>query len=516
MVGRFAFVRSRRSSSPLSRWSSLLWTGVLAAFAAGCVDEKIVFRDRELFEQPPDTINNFLGYFDVADKEPVCGNCHVGQTAVWKGTAHADAWAAIAARPDPTPCQRCHAVSEEGNALDVTAGINVVRHERYYDVQCESCHGPGLAHVENPDLAARPLAPASVGVDLTFGCGECHSGTHNPFVEEWSVSPHARVVATAAGRAECQACHRGQGTLTAWGENANYIEKNAAEHLPVVCAVCHDPHDARNPGQLRFPVNTVSIEEHLCARCHNRRTVPDPGSSHGLEPHAPEAALVTGDVTGIGWVPPGSTLSTFDTIRGTHGSDANPTLCARCHVFPYEATDTITGTDVFATGHLFRPIPCVDATGKPLPFQDNCALTTSARSFAACAGSGCHGDQTAAFSALATATSEVQGLADDLMSQLVQVDADLETAGGEIDPTNPTFTVAEGAFFNWHLANFGGAQFGTNTVIGSTAHNPFMVKALLIASIDAMQTTYGVVPLKASANTNWDAELRAVLSALNK
>lgn len=485
---------------------------LVALVFAGCVDERIVFRDRELFQQPPDTINNFLGYFDVADKEPVCGNCHVGQTAVWKFTAHADAWDGLQASGHAQAfCEGCHAISERGNALDTAAGINLVRHERYYDVQCENCHGPGLAHVENPDLAERPLAPASVGVDLTTGCGECHSGSHQPFVEEWSVSPHANVVGFAAGREECAGCHRGQATLKAWGENANYIEKESSTHLAVVCVVCHDPHDATNPGQLRFPVNTTSIEEHLCARCHDRRTAPDPASSHGLEPHAPEASLLVGDA---GWFPPGANIDQGQ-IRGTHGSEANPKLCATCHVFPYEITDALTGDFVFqATGHLFRPIPCIDEEGKPLPFEDNCELSTTARSFAACTASGCHGDQTAAFSALTVASTRIQNLADDLMSQLLQVDPNLEDAGGEIDPTDPTFTVAEGSIFNWHLANFGGEQFGTNTVIGSATHNPFLVEALLIASIDAMQTTYGVTPVGAAASTNWDAELQAVLSRL--
>jgi predicted CXXCH cytochrome family protein len=490
---------------------------LLSLLSVGCVDEKVVFRDRELFEQPPDSINNFLGYFDVAAKTPVCGNCHVGQTAVWRGTAHADAWASIASRPDPTPCQRCHAVSEEGNVVNVAAGINVVRHERYYDVQCESCHGPGLAHVENPDNAVASqamLAPASVGVDLTTGCGQCHSGSHNPFVEEWSVSPHAGIQTTPAGRAECAGCHRGQAILAAWGENADYIEKDDAAHLPIVCAVCHDPHDARNPGQLRFTVNTVSVEEHLCARCHNRRTIPDSTSSRGLAPHAPEAALVTGEVTEIGWVPPGSLIASADSIRGTHGSAGNPTLCARCHVFAYETEDTITGGAIFTTGHLFRPIPCVDASGRPLPFEDTCGLSTSERSFAACTGSGCHFDATAAFSALTTAVGEIQNLADDLLSQLTQVDPNLDGAGGEIDGAAPPFTVADGSHFNYRLATFGSAEFGTNTVIGSTAHNPFLIRALLFESIQAMQDQYGVSPAGVPANTNWRAKVEALLSSL--
>ncbi len=83
----------------------------------------------------------------------------------------------------------------------------------------------------------------------------------------------------AAAREECAACHRGQATLIAWGENDDYVEKFSSEPLPVVCGVCHDPHgETAFEHQLRFPVNTNSIEIHLCSKCHNRRPIPDPPS----------------------------------------------------------------------------------------------------------------------------------------------------------------------------------------------------------------------------------------------
>ena len=57
---------------------------------------------------------------------------------------------------------------------------------------------------------------------------------------------------------------------------------------------------------------------------------------------------------------------------------------------------------------------------------------------------------------------------------------------GEIDAGNSTFTVAEGAFFNYNLANHGGS------VYGSTTHNPPWIRALLEASIAAVEDEYGV------------------------
>lgn len=510
-------VAALRPRSHLAFAGALSLVSLFAILTTGCTDERIVFKERELFEQPPDSVNNFLGYFDTQTKLTVCGNCHVGQHASWEATGHADAWNSLQASGGAQAfCEGCHAISELGNDVTVPAGVNLVRDERYYDVQCETCHGPGLTHVENPD-ASQPLA--RLAVDSTVACGECHQGTHHPFVEEWAQSPHASpfgeffpggcaVGACAAARPECQACHRGQGVLEAWGERADYIEKGSAEHLPITCGVCHDPHDATNEGQLRFPVATTSIEEHLCARCHNRRTAPDPTSSHGLEPHAPEADLLVGDA---GWFPPGATINQGE-IRGTHGSGRNAKLCATCHVSGFTVTDAVTGDFVFsATGHLFRPIPCLDAEGKPLPFENGCELSTTARSFASCTDAACHGDEQAAFSALTAATTRIQLRADELLSQLVQVDPNLEDAGGEIDPNEPTFTVAEGAFFNYNLATFGSQLFGTNTVVGSSVHNPFLVEALLIASIQAVIDQYGISPSTVDLATNWRVELQAVL-----
>ena len=123
-------------------------------------------------------------------------------------------------------------------------------------------------------------------------------------------------------------------------------------------------------------------------------------------------------------------------------------------------------------------------------------------------GGGCHGDAQAAFSALEAATTRIQRFADELHELLEEVDPNGEDPGGEIDPTDPTFTVAEGSLFNYHLAIFGNADFGTNTVVGSAAHNPFLTEALLIASLDAVEEEYGV--LNNLGVVDWDAELQAI------
>ena len=477
-----------------------------------CVDEQIIYRERPIYEEPVSAALDFVGYTDVEDKLTVCGNCHIGQQGEWEGTAHAGAWAGLQTSDHAAAyCEACHTVNSWGNTADETAeggaqgGWAAVSDERYHDVQCESCHGPGLAHVRNPDATdTRPMAPIEVGTDLSFGCGECHSGSHHPFVEEWEDSPHGNMQAYPAGRdasaGGCFFCHSGEGALQKWGVKADYLEKEAllasnSEFAHITCAVCHDPHSADNEGQLRFPVNTPSVENHLCAQCHDRSTVPNPASTHGLHPHAPEADLLVGGL--VGWVPPGSIVNE-DTIRGTHGSARNEGLCATCHVVAFEAYDELTESTVYSVGHGFRAAPCVDAAGAPTGAED-CELTTTARNFDGCVSGECHPDASTARGLTSSALLSILDRAQELEDLLDQVDPNGSDAGGEIDPTNPTFTVAEGAYFNLSLAHHGTDLEPTMTqqdsllaFMPSTVHNPFLIETLLIESIRAVENEYAV------------------------
>ena len=481
----------------------LAFMAIVAVALTACTDTETRIVEVEvpepLYEEPPEGAAGFLGYNDQAASLTVCGRCHVGKQAEWETTAHADAWAGLQEGGDAQSfCEGCHTVGQLGNPSSTEGGWTATTDTRYHDVQCESCHGPGQDHVDNPD-ASQPFASLAVSLDPVAGCAECHSGNHHPFVEDWSQSAHATVVTFAADRAECASCHRGQATLEAWGENDEYIEKEDSEHLAVVCGVCHDPHETRHEGQLRFAVQTTSVEDHLCARCHNRRTIPS-AFSHGLEPHAPEAALLVGDA---GWFPPNAEIDEGQ-IRGTHGSEANSGLCATCHVSSYEVTDAETGAFVFnSTGHLFTAIPCVDAAG--VPVAGDCPVSTADRSFQGCTGAGCHGDATAAFSALTSGVNGVQGAADDLIGLLEQVDSGLNDADPPIDDTDPTFTIAEGAFFNYNLATHGG------DVTPAAVHNPFLVEALLLASITAVEDEYSIMAVTAPVREQRDARIRELI-----
>ena len=157
----------------------------------GCVDEGGLYPEQPSWAQGNDAALGFLGYSDAGEKTPTCWSCHPGMQAGWQETAHADAWETLQNSGHAADyCEPCHTVGSLGNSsTNPDAGFAATHEDRYLDVQCESCHGPGLPHVSNP-AAIQPRASFEAGVDAQNGCGECHEGTHHPFVEQWSQSAH--------------------------------------------------------------------------------------------------------------------------------------------------------------------------------------------------------------------------------------------------------------------------------------------------------------------------------------
>lgn len=449
---------------------------VLAVAAAGCTNSEVTFVDREPFNPPPDQDNGFLGYFDVASKQLTCGNCHVSRAAQWKGHGHADAYNVLVSSGSAQDfCFECHTLSDKGNTSPAPAGFSRVPTPVYWDVQCESCHGPGFEHVLVPDAGTAPLASIKGDTLNPAACASCHSGSHQPFVEEWSISRHNMMNEFPRGREDCISCHTAQGALAAFGVRTSYLEDDApvGQHETITCAVCHNPHGSEFDKQLRFSVGSQDANLNLCIKCHNRGSEVDlGGGTRG--PHAPEGPLVLGE--NVGWFPPGFDPM-LDRIRGSHGSGTNLRLCATCHVDSYTATDGETGAFVFkVTGHRFLAIPCVNSDTVPTLAQDCTTLTE--RTFRACTTAGCHADESSARLAYTVANGRIDPLIATMDSLLALVPP------SELDPNSGVFTTAKGSKFNNDLAK----------KTGSEVHNPFLIEGLLRASIQAVNDEYGPFP----------------------
>jgi len=464
-----------------------------------CSSDKIVYRDRQPFNQPVAAAAGFLGYYDTVTKQTTCGNCHADHQGPWSQTKHAKAWQNLqASAGKAASCEGCHSVTGNGNAaVGTPVGYAGVKSQVYTDVQCESCHGSGLAHIEGVgqgNITVRPLA--SVSMTGAGNCGDCHSGAHQPFAEEWKDSQHGDVpTGTHATNTTCIGCHEGRGALARFGVTSNYKEKGTATaYQAITCAVCHNPHGSENPAQLRFSISSPDPEQNLCMQCHLRRAVADATSN---SPHAPQGGVLLGFA---GYRPPGFE---YDTARifGSHATDKNPRLCAGCHVTRFSVTDKLTGAFTFqATGHLMRPIPCLDGAGKPTA-DKTCAYTTAARSWQSCTQSGCHASAAVAAGAFTTIRARMKFFVDQLW---------INTNGnGSIDPsptdggllatlkvTKPNewksgdgiLSPAEGAEYNARLCGEIGQDNSDNS---KGIHNPFLCEALLTATISYIKTYYG-------------------------
>jgi predicted CXXCH cytochrome family protein len=448
---------------------------MIAGAAAGCVDEEIVYRDKPLFEDPPEAAVGFLGYSNVEQKKTTCGNCHAGQQVAWVESNHAEAWSSLQSSDHKADtCNDCHTVSNLGNAVPGATQVaySATGDERYWDVQCESCHNGGLEHVQDPSSNTnKPLASMLTGENAD-GCGECHEGSHHPFVEEWAGSRHSRVDAHVAERdaasyGSCAGCHDGKVAMkTAFGVTTNFTERDDAGRYGVTCVVCHDPHGNGNTAQLRMEASSHDAATNLCSQCHRRNPVPSGGTTRNY-PHAAQGLIVFGDV---GWQPPGFPA---DKIYGTHGSEANEGMCVTCHMPTYSINAT-TNT----TGHTFEAIACLDANGAPTSATD-CTMTQ--RTFKSCLGSGCHGSEVAARSALIATEARLNAQSAELKRLVLAARA--TTKGAADWKTDTNVTALEGADFNSQIMEHD---------LSRGAHNPFLVDALLTASITYVKTYYGV------------------------
>jgi len=187
---------------------------------------------------------------------------------------------------------------------------------------CESCHGPGEAHAQDPEKF-KPIQFALLSAKaVTDTCVTCHDrGTH----ALWKGSQHeARNVScvschsihkpksakaqlkTVNQQQQCMSCHRDK-----------VAKLDRSGHMPVregkmECSSCHNPHGSTNVRLLKAG---NSINE-SCTTCHTEKR----------GPFLFEHAGVSGD--------------SCATCHDPHGSNNDrmlvakmPFLCQRCHNF---------------------------------------------------------------------------------------------------------------------------------------------------------------------------------------
>jgi len=184
---------------------------------------------------------------------------------------------------------------------------------------CESCHGPGSKHADDPEKV-KPIQFNKVSaVEASAACTGCHTSGEHTF---WAGSKHE------ARNVSCATCHsihspKGEKQLKAESQtklcaqcHANIVVKvNRFNHMPVredklACASCHNIHGSANVKMLRVGTTV----DQSCTSCHAEKRGPM------LWEHAPVANACV-------------------TCHDPHGSSNDrmlvakqPYLCQRCHV----------------------------------------------------------------------------------------------------------------------------------------------------------------------------------------
>lgn len=112
-----------------------------------------------------------------------CSACHATAHTVWTRSAHAHAIDTLKAKGQEfnPQCVRCHSTG-----FGIEGGfVNLVSTPDLANVHCEACHGPGLAHAQNP---AQRLVKQQASV-----CLPCHTSLDSPnfnYEKAWAQIKH--------------------------------------------------------------------------------------------------------------------------------------------------------------------------------------------------------------------------------------------------------------------------------------------------------------------------------------
>jgi hypothetical protein len=150
-----------------------------------------------------------------------CQNCHVNEYQVWKGTKHFVAFEKLTQATNPSrrqfdgECVVCHTVGFQHTGGYLSPGNPAAQNQLLQNVGCESCHGPGGAHINdkknkeihalmNPYSTTRRIPPGAIPANFVAQqsrrqddfCQKCHDQENDvhwikaPFNQTWQRISH--------------------------------------------------------------------------------------------------------------------------------------------------------------------------------------------------------------------------------------------------------------------------------------------------------------------------------------
>lgn len=167
-------------------------------------------------------------------------------------------------------CAMCH--SAEADEFSTNPHAKLVFEHGGKGVTCESCHGPGKAHVDSGGTTEVFDFTKALGTAVDAKCLSCHAGVHPNFER----SPHARAGLSCLS---CHSVHHAEASpflLTA--EQPQLCFQCHADVKPnfdmpfhhpvnegaVKCSDCHDVHGTFQNDNLRITADQNAI----CTKCH--------------------------------------------------------------------------------------------------------------------------------------------------------------------------------------------------------------------------------------------------------
>jgi hypothetical protein len=183
-VARLEKERAELSASPLRTPAQGSWfvlERILIKKALACDTEVVAAKRRyddavgELNrraaaeEKPPPLPPGKAGYVGMEE----CASCHQKAVTFWQGTHHAQAWATLENihKQWNRDCVGCHVAGWLEPGGSVFGNV-----DKFKNVQCEACHGPGSLHVDSDGKRRETLTrqpPAG------FCAGRCHTPEHS-------------------------------------------------------------------------------------------------------------------------------------------------------------------------------------------------------------------------------------------------------------------------------------------------------------------------------------------------
>ena len=336
---------------------------------------------------------NYVGVGDfagVAATGPNCMTCHKGVKPElfgpifdkWKVSGHANIFneQINTSTHYSTDCMKCHTTGYDHNLVAANNGFDDIAASlgwtyvppsnpgkwdtlvtmfptlvNHATIGCESCHGPGSVH-------ASTFSAKNIEISLKAGvCGSCHdepwrhdiyrmyeNSVHSEAL--WS-SSFARTNTDNSIGSNCSRCHDAAGYVAFnKGEIYDAASLTEADHTPITCQACHDPHGSGTDYSLRpvpagsdtlgngYSYSSIGGVGQVCMNCHKARrdnvsyVVGNSLSSHW----GPHGSVQTDNILG-------QNAASFDGSAFLSGSHkyAITNACVDCHMTATADTGTV-------------------------------------------------------------------------------------------------------------------------------------------------------------------------------